>query len=166
MLAFILILLKPATGRPCALASEDSGIVPAITSDCSRVSELLMRRRYFDLCVTASSRAMLTFENNVSCSSRIVLLLRFIAGNVDVNTLASKRFELLGNADILRMRRRQTYIQFDLCVLAYSSCRDYVETQERKRRPVAGLTCLCISIIMERFPLTVSGSQIHVRVIF
>ena len=35
----------------------------------------------------------------------IVLLLRFVAGNVDVNTLASKRSELLGNADILRMRR-------------------------------------------------------------
>ena len=29
-----------------------------------------MRRRYFDLCVTASSRTMLTFKNNVSCSSR------------------------------------------------------------------------------------------------
>ena len=48
---------------------------------------------------------MLTFENNVSCSSRDFLLLRFVAGNVDVNTLASKRSELLGNADILRMRR-------------------------------------------------------------
>ena len=35
----------------------------------------------------------------------VVLLLRFVAGNVDVNTLASKRSELLGNADILRMRR-------------------------------------------------------------
>ena len=34
----------------------------------------------------------------------IVLLLRFVAGNMDVNTLASKRFELIGNADILRMR--------------------------------------------------------------
>ena len=31
--------------------------------------------------------------------------MRFVAGNVDVNTLASKRSELLGNADILRMRR-------------------------------------------------------------
>ena len=61
--------VKPATGRPCVLASEDSGIVPAITSDCSRVAELLMRRRCVDLCVTASSRTMLTFENNVSCSS-------------------------------------------------------------------------------------------------
>ena len=62
--------LKPATGRPCVLASGDSGTVPAITCDCSPVAELLMRRRYFDLCVTASSRTMLTFENNVSCSSR------------------------------------------------------------------------------------------------
>ena len=62
--------LKPATGRPCVLALGDSGTVPAITSDCSRVAELLMRRRYFDLCVTASSRTILTSENNVSCSSR------------------------------------------------------------------------------------------------
>ena len=62
--------LKPATGRPCVHALGDSGTVPAITSDCFRVAESLMRRRYFDLCVTASSRTMLTFENNVSCSSR------------------------------------------------------------------------------------------------
>ena len=64
-----------------------------------------MRRRYFDLCVTASSRTMLTFENNVSCSSWDCSTIAFCAGNVDVNTLASKRSELLGNADILRMRR-------------------------------------------------------------
>ena len=62
--------LKAATGRPCVLASAHSGTVPAITCDCSPVAESLMRRRYFDLCVTASSRTMLTFENNVSCSSR------------------------------------------------------------------------------------------------
>ena len=35
----------------------------------------------------------------------IVLLLRPVAGNMGVNTMASKRSELLGNADILRMRR-------------------------------------------------------------
>ena len=62
--------LKPAVGQPCFLASGDSGTVPAITCDCSPVAELLMRRRYFDLCVTASSRTMLTLKNNVSCSSR------------------------------------------------------------------------------------------------
>ena len=64
------VVLKAATGRPCVLASAHSGTVPAITCDCSPVAELLMRRRYFDLCVSTSSRTMLTFENNVSCSSR------------------------------------------------------------------------------------------------
>ena len=34
-----------------------------------------------------------------------VLLLHFVAGNVDVNTLASKRSELIGNAAIVRKRR-------------------------------------------------------------
>ena len=96
---------KPATGRPCVLASADSGTVPAITCDCSPVAELLMRRRYFDLCVAASSRTMLTFEITSDARVEIVLLLRFVAGNVDVNTLASKHSELIGNADILRMRR-------------------------------------------------------------
>ena len=97
--------LKPATGRPCVLASGDSGTVPAITCDCSPVAELLMRRRYFDLCVTAASRTMLTFENNVSCSSRDCSTIACCRLYVDVNTLASKRSELLGNADIFRMRR-------------------------------------------------------------
>ena len=66
----------------------------------------------------------------------IVLLLRFVAGNVDVNTLASKRSELLGNADILRMRRvihnDSTCVCLRIPVAAI--------TQKRKRRPVAGLT--------------------------
>ena len=98
--------LKPATGRPCVLAFGDAGTVPAITCDCLRVAELFMRRRYVDLCVTVSSRTMLTFDQITSVARiEIVLLLRFVAGNVDVNTLASKRSELIGNADILRMRR-------------------------------------------------------------
>ena len=62
--------LMPAIGRHCVLALVDYVTVPGITSDCLRVAELFMRRRYFDLCVTASSRTMFTFENNVSCSSR------------------------------------------------------------------------------------------------
>ena len=97
--------LKPATGRPCILALGDPGTVPAITCDCSPVAELFMRRRYVDLCVTASSRTMLTFENNVSCSSRDCSTIAFCRRYMDVNTLASKRSELLGTADILRMRR-------------------------------------------------------------
>ena len=67
-----------------------------------------MRRRYFDLCVTASSRTMLRrLRSKITSVVRveIVLLLRFVAGNVDVNTLASKRSEMLRNADIFRMRR-------------------------------------------------------------
>ena len=68
----------------------------------------------------------------------IVLLLRPVAGNVGVNTMASKRSELLGNGYSSNAPRNPQ--QFDLCVLAYSSCRDYAETQERKRRPVAGLS--------------------------
>ena len=65
-----------------------------------------MRRRYFDLCVTASSRTMQQHATKITSVARveIVLILRFVAGNVDV-TLASKRSELLGNADFLRMRR-------------------------------------------------------------
>ena len=40
--------LKPATGRPCVLALADSGIVPAITCDCSPVAELFMRRQLLE----------------------------------------------------------------------------------------------------------------------
>ena len=95
---------------------------------CADVISTCVRLRLREQCL----RSKITSVARVG----IVLLLRFVAGNVDVNTLASKRSELLGNADILLMRR--VIQQFDLCVLAYSSCRDYAETQERKRRPVAG----------------------------
>ena len=47
--------LKAATGRPCVLALVDSGTVPAFKCDCLRVASVFMRRRYFDLCVPASS---------------------------------------------------------------------------------------------------------------
>ena len=48
------------------------------------------RRGKADLCVSASSRTMLAFGNNVSCSSSACsTLLRFVVGNVEVNTLAS-----------------------------------------------------------------------------
>ena len=66
-----------STLRPCIKKLGDSGTVPAITYDCLRVAELFMRRRYFDLCVTASSRAMLTFENKISCSSSACSTLAF-----------------------------------------------------------------------------------------
>ena len=59
-----------------------------------------------------------------------VLLLRPISGNMDVNALASKRSELIGNAEIVRMH---------LSVAAI--------TQKRKLRPVAGLRRIIIIII-------------------
>ena len=66
-----------------------------------------------------------------------VLLLRFVAGNMDVNTLASKRSQLIGNTALVR-KRRVIHKKVDLCVLASFSCRVYAETQGRKIRPVAG----------------------------
>ena len=66
-----------------------------------------------------------------------VLLLRFVAGNMDVNTLASKRSQLIGNTAIVRKRR--VIHRKSTCVLASFSCRVYAEAQGRKVRPVAGL---------------------------
>ena len=68
----------------------------------------------------------------------MVLLLRPISGNMDVDTLASKRSELIGNVEIVRMRR--VIHNNSTCVC--SRCRDYAETQERKLRPMAGFTCI------------------------
>ena len=61
--------LKPATGRPYFPAFSLSGTVAAFTCDCLRFVCVFTRRREFNLCVSASSRTMLAFENNVSCSS-------------------------------------------------------------------------------------------------
>ena len=61
--------IKPATGRPYVRAFSLSGIVPAVTCDCLRFVCAFTRRRKFDLCVSTSSRTMLAFGNNVSCSS-------------------------------------------------------------------------------------------------
>ena len=64
-----------------------------------------------------------------------VLLLHPISGNMDVNTLASKRSELIGNAEILRMRRvihnNLTCVCLRLPVAAIM--------RGRKLRPMAGL---------------------------
>ena len=59
---------EPATGRPYVRAFSLSGTVPASTCDCLRFVCAFTRRRKFDLCVSTSSRTMLAFGNNVSCS--------------------------------------------------------------------------------------------------
>ena len=61
--------VKPAIGRHYVRAFSLSGTVPAFTCDCLRFVCAFTRRRKFDLCVSTSSRTMLAFGNNVSCSS-------------------------------------------------------------------------------------------------
>ena len=96
------MVLKPATGRPCILALVDSGTVPAFTFDCLRVASVFMWRRYFDLCLREQC-----LRSKIMSVARVahVLLLRPIFCIMDVNTLASKRSELIGNAEIVRMHR-------------------------------------------------------------
>ena len=64
-----------------------------------------MRRHYFDLCVCLRHREQ-CLRSKITSVARVahVLLLRPISGNMDVTTLASKRSELIGNAEIVRMR--------------------------------------------------------------
>ena len=88
-------------------------------------------------------------RSEITSVSRVanVLLLRFVAGNMDVNT-ASKRSQLIGNTAIVR-KRCVIHKKVDLCVLASFSCRVYAETQGRKVRPVAGLSVtdkLCLTL--------------------
>ena len=53
-----------------------------------------------------------------------VLLLRFVAGNMNVNTLASKRSQLIGNTAIVRIRRvihkQSTCVCLRLSVAAFT----------------------------------------------
>ena len=65
----VIVHVKPATGRPYVTAFSLTGTVPAFTCDCLRFVCAFTRRRKFDLCMSTSSRTMLAFGNNVSCSS-------------------------------------------------------------------------------------------------
>ena len=67
-----------------------------------------------------------------------VLLLRLVAGNMGVNTPASKLPVDRKHGDCLKAPRNPQKV--DLCVLASFSCRVYAEMQGRKVRPVAGFT--------------------------
>ena len=84
----LLLCLKPFTGRPCVPACLVFGTVPTFTCDCLRFVCAFTRRRKVDLCVSTSSRIMLAFEKKSIVQVAHVLLLRLIAGNMDVNTLA------------------------------------------------------------------------------
>ena len=78
-------------------------------------------------------------RSEITSVSRVanVLLLRLVAGNMDVNTLAAKTFPVdRKHGDCSKALRNPQKV--DLCVLASFSCRVYAETQGRKVRPVAG----------------------------
>ena len=93
-------------------------------------------------------------RSEITSVSRVahVLLLRFVAGNMDVNrpTPASKTFPVdRKHSDCSKALRNPQNI--DLCVLASFSCRVYAETQGRQDRPVAKGT------ILGRFQLYILG---------
>ena len=83
--------LKPATGRSYVPVFSLSGTVPAFTCDClrfyaaTRVSPLCLRLR--GQCLRSKITSVVRVAH--------VLLLRCVAGNMDVNTLASTRSELI-----------------------------------------------------------------------
>ena len=124
--------LMPATGRPCFPAYLVSGTVPAFTCDCPCSVCAFSRWRYFDLCVCLRLREQ-CLRLKITSVARVahVLLLRSIAGNMDVKTLASKHSELIGNAAIVWKRsiihKKSTCVCLRLPVAAI-----YAETQERK----------------------------------
>ena len=93
--------IKPATGRQCVPVFLVSGTVPAFTCDCLHFV-CAFRRRKVDLCVSSSSRTILALRKKPDFRVAHVILLRPISGNMDVNTLAAKRSELIGNAAIVR----------------------------------------------------------------
>ena len=82
------------------------------------------------VCVFENNGAYLRSEKTPVARVAHVLLLRPISGNVEVNTLASMRSELIGNAAIVRKRRvsqKSTCVCLRLPVAAI-----YADTQERK----------------------------------
>ena len=118
-------LLNPATGRPYVPAFSLSGTVPAFMCDCLRFVCAFTRRRKFDMCVCLRLREQ-CLRSEITPVARVahVLLLRFVAGNVGMNTLASKRSQLIGNAAIIRKRcvihKKPTCVCLRLSVAAFT----------------------------------------------
>ena len=124
-----MVRVKPATGRPYVPAYSLSGTVPAFTCNCLHFVCTFTRRWKFDLCVCLRLWEQ-CLRSKITSVARVahVLLLRFVAGNMAVNTLASKRSELIRKrSDCLKAARNPQKV--DLCVLASISCRVYAETQ-------------------------------------
>ena len=85
------------------------------------------QRHKDDLCVPVSSEKLLAFEKNASCpESRMFYSCVQSPVTVEVNTLASKCAELIGNAAGC-LKAQRTPQKGDLCVLASSSCSEAQE---------------------------------------
>ena len=85
--------IKPATGRPLSVRFR-------FLAPCQRLRAIVCvfkPQREFDPCVCLHLREQ-CLRSKITSVSRVahVLLLRFVAGNMDVNTPASKRSELIG----------------------------------------------------------------------
>ena len=87
------------------------------------------RRRKFDLCVSRGLRLReQCLRSEITSVARVahVLFLRFVAGNVGVNTPASKRSQLIGNTAIVRKRcvglihKKSTCVCLRLSVAAFT----------------------------------------------
>ena len=117
-----LLLLMPATGRSCVPAFLVSGTVSAFfrgdegsTCLCLRLGEQCLRSK-----ITSAARVA------------HVLLVCFVAGNMDVNTPASEGSELIGNAAIVRTSKRRVVHKKLTCVcLRLPVVARNAETQER-----------------------------------
>ena len=70
--------LECVLSRPQVPAFSLSGTVQAFTCNCLRFVCAFTRRRNFALCVSTSSRTMLAFGINVSCSSSACSTLAFV----------------------------------------------------------------------------------------
>ena len=115
------LLSHRSTLRPCVFAFWHRASVyvqlPAFLrgDECSTCVCLRLREQCLCSEITSVARAA------------HVLLLRFVAGNMGVNTLVSKKTQLYDPPQ-----------KVDLCVLSSFSCRIYAETHGRKVQPVAG----------------------------
>ena len=87
----------PATGRSCVPAFLVSGTVSAFLRGDE--SSTCVRLRLREQCLRSKIKSVARVAH--------VLLLCFVAGNVDVNTPASKGSELIGNAAIVRTSKRR-----------------------------------------------------------
>ena len=118
--------VKPATGRP---------YVPAFRflAPCQRLRSIVcvlsahLRDDESLTCVCLCLRLReQCLRSKITSVSRVVhvLLLRFVAGNMDVNTLASKHSQLIGNTAIVRKRciihKKSTCVCLRLSVAAFT----------------------------------------------